>query len=45
MKNRQTLNSVKNVIREEIQFQLTKKQLFENLDRKTLKRILKQNDY
>lgn len=40
MKNRQTLNSVKNVIREEIQFQLTKKQLFENLDRKTLKRIL-----
>lgn len=40
MKNRQTLNSVKNVIREEIQFQLTKKQLFENLDKKTLRRML-----
>ena len=40
MKNKLTLSELRNVIKEEIQFQLTKKQLFENLDRKTLRRIL-----
>ena len=44
MKNKLTLSELRNVIKEEIQFQLTKKQLFENLDRKTLRRILKEEN-
>ena len=44
MKNKLTLSELRNVIKEEIQFQLTKKQLFENLDRKTLSRILKEEN-
>ena len=40
MRNKLKLSELRNVIKEEIQFQLTKKQLFENLDKKTLKRIL-----
>ena len=44
MKNKLTLSELRNVIKEEIQFQLTKKQLFENLDKKTLKRILKEEE-
>lgn len=44
MKNKLTLSELRNVIKEEIQFQLTKKQLFENIDKKTLRRILKEED-
>jgi hypothetical protein len=44
MGNKQKINNVRNIIKEEIQFQLTKKQLFENLDKKTLKRILNEEE-
>lgn len=37
-----TLSELKNIIKEEIQFQLAKKQLVENVDSKFLKRILKE---
>jgi hypothetical protein len=43
MRNKLKLSELRNVIKEEIQFQLTKKQLFENLDKKTLKRILNED--
>jgi hypothetical protein len=39
-----TLSELKNIIKEEIQFQLVKKQLVENVDSKTLRRILKEED-
>ena len=44
MRNKLKLSELRNVIKEEIQFQLTKKQLFENLDKKTLKRILNEGE-
>jgi hypothetical protein len=40
--NKLTLSELRNVIKEEVQFQLTKKNLVESLDSKTLKRILKE---
>lgn len=40
--NKLTLSELRNVIKEEVKFQLTKKNLFESLDSKTLKRILKE---
>lgn len=44
MKNKLTLINLRNVIKEEIQFQLTKKQLFETIDKKTLNKILTEED-
>lgn len=44
MKNRLTLSELRNVIKEEIQFQMKKRELFENLDKKTLKRMLREVD-
>jgi hypothetical protein len=40
--NKLTLSELRNVIKEEVKFQLTKKNLVESLDSKTLKRILKE---
>jgi hypothetical protein len=42
--NKLTLSKLRNVIKEEIKFQLTKKNLFESIDSKTLKRILKEDE-
>lgn len=42
MKKNISLSELKNIIKEEIQFQLTKKQLHESFDKKTLKRLLKE---
>jgi hypothetical protein len=41
--NKLTLSELRNVIKEEVQFQLTKKNLVESLDSKTLKRILNES--
>jgi hypothetical protein len=41
--NKLTLSELRNVIKEEVKFQLTKKNLVESLDSKTLKRILNES--
>jgi hypothetical protein len=42
MKNKLTLSELRNVIKEEIRFQMKKRELFENLDKKSLNRILRE---